>query len=514
MDPVDRLLARIERARRWPIPAEAPVRKRIGRWIALRESIEAALRKLADWPSDRGYVIDNLPAKIAEAYGMLLFGQDPEGRAGVDADAERLQDLLEAASLPSDLQAAEETRVSEGEVWWRLSVQPDASPDHPIPTFHSRYDVVPLLHGRHVVACAFVTKLGDPAGQRSQVVYRHLEIHGRDRMVNRLYRGREHALGQPVPLESHPEVAELPDEWIHDLGRMLGGRIVNRYGRDPRAGVSIYEGIWQQFLVLNEATTIGRENMRLTAKKRALLPASLAGPRRPQDFEAGEDRGDGSLEQVPRATVDLGEDVLFTDPLDVEEGRENAGPFKVLEYSFDAAALISYMVHVTETICQRCDIVPQFIGGGEFGGAGDSGVALRVRLLPTVGAAEASGRRWDDQLPIIVETMQLLEALPIAAGGLGREWSDPAARPTIERADPLPEDPAERDRRHADLKTADLISTRQSVRERNPGWTDQQVDAEVDAIREDVQATAPAATFGGGGPSGDPPPPPEDAGDQ
>jgi hypothetical protein len=492
------LTAKLERARRWPVPDEEAIRRRVNMWAALRESDEQWLRVLHKWERDRLYVIDPLPEKIADAYGNLLFGQDPTFAPANTADQELMDELVDANTLPSQLQTAESLCVSEGEVWWRIFVP--AAAMHPLIDFRTRADVVPLLHGRTPVAVAFVSRLMSPGGSQDRTVWRHIELQSRGRVENLLYRGRENALGSRRELGSHPETVDLIELWEHGLPMMLAGRIVNRFGRRPQVGTSIYSGIWPQFLVLNEATSIGRENMKLTAKKRVVVPPGAVRPRNPQeDFEAGEDRGDGSIDRRPRAAFDSSEDVLIADQLDVTEGRGENAPFRVLEYSFDAEALIAYKRDVAETILNRCDIVPQFSGQGDFGW-GASGTALRVRLLPTLNASEGRARAWDDELPRIVEGMVRVEALPISQLGLANSaWTEPDARPTVTRNSSLPEDPAEEASRHATLRTSDLISIETSLRERYPERDDQWITQEVERIRGDVQAMAPAATFGSGG---------------
>lgn len=489
MTPIERLIARLTRARAWPIPTEAAVRRQITRWAAFRENDEPYLRRLMKWPDDRPLIVDNLPEKIAGAYGDLLFGQAPTFTPANETDADRMRTMVE--TWAGELPAAEETCASEGEVWWRLSL--DGVTPHPVLTWHSRADVVPLLHGRNVLAVAFVSQL--ESADRG-VVWRHIELHGVGEMRNLLFRGRPTALGQAVDLERHVDTAGLVDTWPHELP-ILAGRIVNAWGRRPHVGKSIYHGVWTKFLALNETQSIGRENVRLTAKKRAVVPASAMRAPRTTRPGVGEDRGDGSFEQLPpRPVFDAGEDVLVHDPLDADEGT-GTPPFRILEYSFDAAALVAWKTDQIEDICQRCDLVPQFIGSGDFG-QGASGTALRVRLLPTTNATDGRGRPWDEALPTIAQTGALLEATPQPLGGAGREdWADPGGIPDVQRADPLPPDENEIASRHATLKTAELISAETSLRERYPDRDDDWYAEEVARIRSDAQATI-APTFGNG----------------
>lgn len=522
---MEALLARLARSPKWPIRQEARVRQTLEVWRGLRENDEPLIRALMKWPDDRPLVIDPLAEKIAAAYGDLLFGKAPIVTPADATDDPLLEALVDG--WDGELPAAEETCVSEGEVWWRLSSNPALTV--PALTWHSRADVVPLLHGRATLAVAFVSRLERIQGDDNTTVWRHVEVHGAGEVLNTVWRGRADRLGDRLTIDRHPETADIAEEWMHGVPFMLAGRIVNRWGRYPTIGVSIYRGIWTLLLTLNEATTIGRENMRLTAKKRAIVPASAARPRArglvdPSGvplLNSGRpvpsiDRGDGvriPIDPGPASAWDAGEDVLVIDPLDTDDSGSGGSPFKVLEYSFDAAALIAYMEHLVETICMRSDLVPQFIGSGDFG-SGNSGTALRVRLLPTVNASEGRGKPWDRELPHIAMCSQLLSAQPRAYGGFGIEgWTQPGAAPDVQRDTVLPEDPNEVAQRHATLKTADLISIRTSLEERYPGREDEWYDEEVGRIYADTASTLPAATtFGTAG--GDPAVPPPPAGQQ
>ena len=496
MTPLERLIARLMRARAWPLPAEAAVRRRLSMWAALLDNDEPYLRKLMKFESDRPLIVDNMPEVIARAYGGLLFGQPPTWTPEAEADADAMAAMT--SSWTGELAAAEETCAAEGEVWWRLSN--DGVSLHPTLTWHSRTDVVPLLHGRNVLACAFVSRL--TSASRSGEVWRHVEVHGAGEMRNLLFRGRESALGTHLDLARHVETAELADVWRHDLP-MLAGRVVHAWGRKPHVGRSIYAGVWTKFLALNRAQTIGEENVILTAKKRAIVPASAVRPR--AGIAAGEDRGDGSFERIAsRPVFDAGEDVIVSDPLDVEEGGSAGNPFRILEYSFDAASLIAWIDHRVEDIALRCGLVPQFIGTGDVG-QGASGVWLRLMLMPTTNAADSSGGRWDEVAPAIAHAGALFEQLGQAWGGFGRtDWTAAGGRPTFERADPIPVDVAERDLRHAQLKTAELISVEMSLRERYPGHDDEWYDEEIAKIRADTASTVGAIGSGIGGNSAPP----------
>lgn len=486
------LISRTERASRWPPPFETEAHRRIVRYAAFRESDVDALRVIHHWPESRRYVPDPLGELIAVAKADLLFGEDPKVTPAADSDAANLDRIVQVSDLPSELHWAEQIRSSEGEVWWRLMSTPELL-DAPLITFHSREVVIPLFVGSSLIAAGFVSEFEDaPATEGSRpVVWRHLEIQSVGRVENRLYRGDPDHLGELQGLDAHSETAELEPVWDTGIPLILAGRVVHRRGRDRRVGRSVYAGREDLLLALNEAVTIGAENARLAGKKRAVVPPETLKARRPEDVPASIDAGDGSRIPVSGAEFDAGEDVLVAGgALDGELGKEGSGPFKILEYSFDAEAIVTWQNALVKTLASRCGLTVAFLGvGDDLAGQAATGTALRVRLLPATSSAEGSARSWDDALPQILLGAQLLDALPQSARGFGRPWSKSGEAPAVERTDPLPRDETEETGRLSTAVGGPIVSTRQAVKELHPDWSDDQVDEEVGLIRGDVQTS-------------------------
>lgn len=511
----DQLLKRIARSGgRWPLPEEGKIAKTLATWQAFRESDREKLMAAASWPKDRRYHLDPLPERIAESWATFLWGEDPQVEpAGGDADSGLLEGMLESMELAAELARGTDMAVAEGEVWLRNFVDLRAA-DYPLLEARSRTDIIPLWQGRRLLAAAVVDELGGGGrGSNQHTVWRHLEVHTVGRVENVLYRGTSRQLGQLQPLTAHDETRDLVDVWDHELPYALLERVPYQLGRDPRLGRSAYARIKDQLLDLNEASTVGAENMRLTAKRRVVVPASAIRPR-PTDGPGSQDlvdRGDGVM--VPArnsAQFDAGEDVLVADPLDRELGRDSQ-PFRVLEYSFDAEALIRYQESVANTAVTRIGMTPEWLGlPSEQGwGMAATGTALRLRLTPTSAAGGLIARPWDKAVPRRLHAAILLDQLGGNRGGFGRSWSK-AEPPAVERGAAIPRDDVEDDRRHADNVTAGIESVEQSIRERHPDWDEEQVDDELDRIREDRRSSAPAL-FTTGNPAGgnDPPGGPE-----
>lgn len=513
LDPIAELLKRITRSREWPLKSEAATWRRVLAWRAFLDSDRDALKVVADWQyTDREYKVDPLGERIADAWADHLFSEDLEVTPSADADAARLDELVAGNELTNEFRAAERDYVaSEGEGWWRWVVDRDVA-TYPLLEWHSRASIVPFYIGKRLLACALITILEGSANLQSSrnARFRHFEFHADGVVEHHVFRGTDQRLGAEVPLDAHPETEELMGNlddlarWNHGLP-MLMGRIINKRGRDPRLGVSEYNAIKDYLLELNEALTIGGENMRLTAKKRVVVSETALdarGDRRPTGDDLI-DVGDGSfVRRDGTPQFNAGEDVIVSDALNEELGKDGAGVFKVLEYSFDAAALIAHKRDLVETALTRLGITPQWVGivAGDSAGLALTGTALRLRLIPTTKAGHGKGKEWDTHGPEILRRGALLDELPDVDGGFGTPWTNTIDPPGIERANPLPADELEDATIESTLVNAGVRSIETSIRAQHPEWEDDAVLAERDAILRDKRDLGGVAVAGFGGP--------------
>jgi hypothetical protein len=170
----------------------------------------------------------------------------------------------------------------------------------------------------------------------------------------------------------------------------------------------------------------------------------------------------------------------------VEEGTDemepDQGPFKILEYDYDADSSIKRKEDLERTIVTRVGLVRQFVDSSTADGWAQSGTALRTRLLPTALAAHGKAREWDELLPKTLGLLQQVDALPEGQGGFGRPWKQPAGLPSITRATVLPEDPADQAARHQTLIANELESIETAVDDLHPDWTPDRKMLEVRRI--------------------------------
>jgi hypothetical protein len=519
MDPVAELLNRIAASRTWPGQRLERVWRHVRTMRAFLESDRDSLAAIAEWSdSERPYKIDPLGWRIAVSWADYLYGDEPriapQGDASspaVKSDGDLLDALVEGEFL-TELHWGVQRAVGEGESWWRIFTDEEVS-EVPLVEWHSRLDVIPLFVGRRLLAAALLTELEDPrggAGGRRGTVWRHLEVHADGLVEHVLYRGTPQRLGDVVPMSTHEETAPIADAlgerggrtvWAHGLP-MLMGRIVNRRGHRHSLGQSDYHHITDFLLDLHEALVIGGENMRLTAKKRAVVSEDAVTPNPNPLVGAGPedlvDDGQGGLVPTPRhaARFNGGSDLLVVSQADRELGRDPASIFKVLEYSYDADALIAHKRDLVESAVTRIGMTPQWLGvaADQSDGFAVSGTALRLRLIPTTKGGQGKARSWDRAVPRILGLLQRVDALSVDDGGFGRPWAAAEVDPVLEREDPIPPDPVEDAQVESTLTAAGVRSKRTSVKSQHPDWDDEKVDEELKAIDGDKP---PAPTIPG-----------------
>jgi hypothetical protein len=468
----ERLVTRLNTQTQWPHPVDAEVWDQLETWIAFRESDRVGLRHRANWKEgSRDYLIDPLPEKIAEAFADLIWGKAPKITAANAADKTPLEELVADNQLPQELKRAEDQCSSEGEVWWRLLNDPERF-THPRVEFWSRLDVIPVFSGKDLKAVGFIDLLPPRVGDGDDVFWRHFEIVDEQDIMNVLFCGTKYEIGDKRKLTEHPATEDLEESEPHELPAMPAGRIPNKLGRNVAYGRSDYAGIEDYLYALNETLTVGKENMRMTLKRRVVVPASAVD-------EAG--------------NVTTGEAIVVEMP-DMASGKDAvSNQFQVLEYSFDAEALIKYQNSLAEQALTRVGITPAYIGvsTNEPQGRAITGTALRLRLMPSINAGEARAQPWDVQLPVMLMLLQIIEARAEDDGGYGIQWADAGTAPGVDRGESLPQDEVEEAQRHTILISAGAESIRTAIADMHPDWDVDRVEEEWAKILEENEKLKP-----------------------
>lgn len=439
----------------WP-PAGVSARwSEIELFAALRDSLEERLRQEASVSWNAPYLVNPLARLISRASANLLFGEPATFTAGDDADADALEALVSANDLDSELIRAAMVSSSEGEVWGRILVQP-ALLDYPIIEWTSGANVIPHFMGRFCTGATFVSQW--QTGQTE--VHRLLEKYEAGRNTAVLYRGTRTSIGREIPLEDFEKTESLQPETLTGIAAPLVAFIPNSLGADPTRGVSDYRGLEQRFLALNEATTVGQQNLKLAGRKRALV-----------DAEYLDNNG-----QLPD-----GEDVFVRQDTEAMMG-ENSKPVQLIDYDYDSAAVTAWIEHLIDTTLTYAGVSPQSVGRSVDGGA-VSGTALKLKMTHSLMEAAGKGRAFDRGLSRLLGFAAQLDARPTTQGGFGRKWTDPATEPTVNRGDGLLRDDKEAAEILTSLFNAELISQEESIATWRPDWSADQVKEELARLR-------------------------------
>ncbi len=448
------LNARILGRNTWPIPAVAARWEEIELFRALRLSDETRLRQEASVSWRYPYTITPIPRMLSRASANMLYGTPPSLRPENDADADRLDFVVNENDLLSELVRGAMISSSEGEVYGRILVQP-ALLDTPIIEFVSGRRVIPHFSGRFLTAATFVTEWQEASND----FFRLFETYEAGAITTELYRGSMNGVGSKVALDSYARTEGMQETVLTGIARPLVAFIPNSIDDPPDRGFSDYRGQEARFLAINEGVTIGQGNVRLTGKSRAFVDKAYTDER-------------GHLPQ--------GADVFIRKSRDSTAG-EATKPVEVLQYSFEASSLIAWIDHLLDTSLILSGMAPQLVGRSVDGGA-ISGTALRLKASYALIESSGKGRHFDRGLNWLLRCGAVIDSRPTTQNGFGRRWSKPDGQVTIERADPLPHDDQEAAQRLVLLTNADAISTEEKVRAVHPDWDQKRIDDEVAAI--------------------------------
>lgn len=448
----------------WPLPSMEARWDEIEFFAALRMSDNVRLRQEASIQWNYPYVITPAPRMISRASANMLYGEPPELRPANDGDLDALDFIAEENDLTSELVRGAMISSSEGEVFGRILIQP-ALLDAPIIEFVSGRRVIPYFSGRFLVGATFVTEWQEGRSE----FFRLFETYEAGLISAVLYRGSRTGIGAKYDLEQYERTKGVQETVVTGFDRPLVAFIPNSIDADPSRGFADYRGLEARFLALNEATTIGKGNMKLAGRKRALID--------------GDYLRNGQMRDA--------DDLLIRKPTDSLAG-DSAKPLELLEYGFEATQTIEWIDHVLDSTLLLAGIAPTMVGRSVDGGA-VSGTALRLKAAHSLIEASGKGRYFDRGVAWLLRAAATLDSRRTTEGGFGRRWVEPDGRVQIERQDGLPTDDMEAAQRLVFLTNAQAISTEEKVRALHPEWDDEAVAIEVAAIGASNPAAPPEA---------------------
>lgn len=419
-----------------------------------------------------------LAGDIAATSSSWLFGEAPTVRlpnaVGEGATEEatrtqaRLQEILDANNWHAQLSEAAESASAMSGVFLRVGWDSELAP-HPLIEVIQADNAIPFWKRGVLVACTFWEEVS--RDDDADVVWRKLERHSRGYIETALYQGTHDHVGERRDLSAHPATTDIPDvveTKIDDLlCRYIPNTRPNRRARSSDLGQSDYTSIEALMDSLDEVYTGLLTDVRLGEGK-------VAAPEAYFDTDGG---GNWSFNIDRRAIIALS--------VPGDSGASVEQQIKVLQFAIRAQEYITAGMELIRRAAQMAGYSPQSFGL-DIDGAAESGTALRIRERKSFMTTSKKARYWRPALEDILHLCLQVDALHL--GNPGNIVPD---RPTVEMQDGVTESTAEVAQTVSLLAAAGAASVYELVRMQHPDWADEDVDAEVQRIRDDSAQTAP-----------------------
>jgi len=432
-------------------------------------------------------------ADIARMGAQVVFAVMPDAHFGdMDHDdddtgltastgktaTERLTEILDDRAHAALLEAGE-LRTAHGGSYLKVAWDQDVVDDRPYLLTVAADAAVPTFRSGRLVDVIFWSDLAPLDGDGGS--YKLLELHEKGRIQYGLYRGSSaKELGMPVPLTDHPDAAYLAELVDADSSVPTGSALLTavylpwskpngRLRKDPAArdmGKSAFDGAEDLFDQIDEVYTSWMRDIRL-GKARIVVPKGLLDVGAP---------GQGAIFDADREIfTELGEQV---GSLNTANSKGNVESFiKDFQPNIRYKEHMETLVHLLARTYQACGFSPQ-----SFGDAGEVAVTateVNARAGLTVLTRQSSVMYCRPELSHIFAALLDVDRFVFAGPGRGD------ALPDVEWSDSDKVDPKIVADTILALVNAEAISLFERVSQLHDDWDDEQINAEVDRIRED-----------------------------
>lgn len=431
-------------------------------------------------------------SNISRASSDLLFATVPqitpaEPDTKNTALTERLDLIFGADNYGNKLSEAAETCSAFGGVylraWWDEEIA-----DHVIPSHIDADSAVPEFRYDKLTAVTFWTVVSAPDENR---VIRHLERHEKGMIYHSLYEGDESKLGTKIPLDKHPAT-----EWAVDLVDANGGiatgidelavvyvpnvKPARGWRSTPglkQLGRSDYEGLEGEFDALDEVYSSWLRDIEL-AKARLLVDELLLDDLGP---------GRGGLFDTEKS--------IFT-RLKPTLGDDGGATIEQVQFQIRWQEHAQTVAEILGHILYSCGLSAQQFSNGTLSVGNVTATEVNSRNSIVENTRKKKLNYWRAGLAEFVRIVMELDAIHF---GTGLKLTD---NPIITFHESPHQSPLEQAQTIASRRQAGIESRRQAIKEINPTWGPEEVDAEIEAILEDLKTENEIAFGGGGGDEG------------
>lgn len=402
-----------------------------------------------------------LAADIAGTSADLLFSE-PVKLTGDSQALQEYLELLQERGLDATLHEAGEVQAALGGVYLRTCWDADVSDTPWLDPVHPDGAVPEFRYGRLRAVNLWTTLPEHHTGQ----VHRLIERHESGAIVYRLYEGTATNLGRVVPLQDHPDSADLAELVDEDGVQATGAdrltvayvpnMLPNRQARHSHQGRSDFQGVTPLFDALDEAYSSWWRDIR-HGKARTYMPRAYldsGGPGEP-------------------GMVDLDREVHV--PLDGVMGRADGKlAIQAERFSIRVQEHADTCKAWTERAIESAGYSTQSLSSGTGGAVTAAEVHAHERRSYMTRGKKV--RYWtaglQDALQSLVEVANANAGLrPITRGDMSVEFQDGVQESTMSLAQTVQA-----------LRNAEAASAKTRVQMLHPDWDAEAVDAEVAAI--------------------------------
>jgi A118 family predicted phage portal protein len=423
-----------------------------------------------------------IASDISQTSADMLFAEmpeisipeadDDEGSEGDKASGkdsqDRLDEIIERCGFASRLVEAAEACSAIGGVYlvptWDTEIA-----NYPLLAINQADNAMPVFKWGHLVEVTFWKVIYEDA----EVCYRHLEKHQKGLIANALYKGTQYNLGEQVALTEHEATKNLPEaiETGFDglMVKYVPNMRPNRRFRGSSHGQSDYAGIEPLMDALDEVYSSWMRDVRL-ARARIIVPESFL------DFE--DVKGDGK--KSPYFNVDKAVyTALSMDPLTAAKGSQ----MTLFQFDIRAEKHKQTAYELLERIITHAGYSPQTFGLNMDGKA-ETGTALNIRERKTYITRQKKWKYWKGAIEDVLEMMLYIDNVML-------KNPTQVFRPSAKLTDSMSRDLSSVSTALQALANAVAVSTETKVRLLNPDWSEEAIEAEVKAIKDETSAAAP-----------------------
>lgn len=451
-----------------------------------------------------------LPADLTTTAANLLFSEPPKlsapvppgakpGKTG-DARIDERLELLDADGFPTVMLHAAEANSFLGDVYLRPVIDEEVLPGRAfVATVHAD-GALPVIRWNRLVEVTFWHCLYVDGVEYLRMLEHHSVVDGAGRIEYAVFKGTIDQLGSRVTdlrvLKSHGFAELVTDELVENQGVQETGIDVLDVVRIPNAGPqrtwrthpilkyygrSDFDGNEQVFDQIDTVWTSWMRDVRL-AKGRIILPDYMLNSNGP---------GGG-------ATFDAEREVWMA-LSDLPNPTGGRSPITAQQFAIRAADHKATLDELVAVAMQHAGLSQQTLGHDD-GATAMTATEAQARERLSFTTRDTRIQPYTVGIADIVELLLKIEA---------EHFSGPEpVKPHVEFGDGVTESPEAVAQVVQLLTAAEAISTETKVRMVHPDWKQEQVDAEVQKIKDQAQAALPPPgdSFGDGPPDGPPNP--------